>query len=106
MKKLFFVLFLFTGLTVQSFASTAIEKMDIVNAGKENVEILLSADLVLAMEEENTTEDGYEFFDCWIVDVSCDDCGAQFEAQYCDEGHHGDYVSYLIDLCVDACAIP
>ncbi len=100
MKKLFLVLFLFAGLSVQSFAATAVEKMDVVNDDKESIEILVSTDLVAAIDGEDTASDEEELFECWIHNVHCM-CGF-FVTQYCNEGLHGTTQQWEAWICSQA----
>lgn len=100
MKKLFLVLFLFAGLSVQSFASIGMEKMSIINNENESWEILVSTDLVVAIAEENFDLNNSELFECWIYNVHCM-CGF-FVTQYCNEGLHGTTQQWEAWICSQA----
>ena len=101
MKKLFLVLFLFAGLSVQSFASIGMEKMSVVDDENESLEILVSTDLVVAIDGEKSALNEEELFECWIVTIHCS-CQT-YVTQYCDEGLHGTIEEWSDSICCQGC---
>ncbi|MDX1939290.1 MAG: hypothetical protein SFU99_01995 [Saprospiraceae bacterium] len=89
MKKLFLVLFLFAGLSLQSFASIGMEKMSVTDDVNEYLQraFFNDSEIMINENEAKNTINTSEVFECWIHNVHCD-CGF-YVTQYCNEGLHG-----------------
>ncbi len=114
MKKLLFVLFLFFTFSVQSFATTTIERIDVTALEKGNVILDSDSDKVLSADEMKNNEKYAEentkcetccpSSNCGIISITCP-CGVGFLVQYCSGGccPHPPLIDWVSSLCQQAC---
>ncbi len=106
-------MFLFIGLSVQGFASTEIQQIDVVKYNKESLNTLPISDLKVfadkieikntITEQENTTlyQNEEELFGCWLTTLHCS-C-ASINTQWCNQGFHGSMMQWYDNICGQAC---
>lgn len=56
----------------------------------------------ISLTNSNELENGDELA-CWLFTFTCHECGETRTAQWCNEGLHGDFGNYFVNLCKQLC---